>query len=154
MKLLKRLRIKLQLFCYNQNMSNLKTFPVTEDVAKKMLRVAAEARANTYPKPGAYAVVVLTGSGKMYEGVSYNSDTLTLTMHSEATALAHATIHGEKEIIAITGPNCHICKQLIWERSIHSGIEIQVILEEDGKIKFIPISKLMPYAWPDENGHH
>jgi len=31
---------------------------------------------------------------------------MTLTMHAEATALAHAAIHGEREIVDIIGPNC------------------------------------------------
>lgn len=77
------------------------------------------------------------------------SDTYTLTMHCEATALAHAAIHGEKDIVAITGPNCHMCKQLIYESSLNSGIDVAVIIEEEGDIKQIPISEMMPYAWPE-----
>ncbi len=118
-----------------------------------MVDRAKKAKANTYPAAGAYAVTVLTKAGNMYDGVSFNSDTLTLTMHSEATALAHAAIHGEKEVVAITGPNCHICKQLIWEHALHTGIDIQVIIEDEDGIKLVPISQQMPYPWPDENGH-
>jgi cytidine deaminase len=132
----------------------MKTYPISDEQIKTMLERAEKAKANTYPKPGAYAVTLLTKDGNMYEGVSFNSDTYTLTMHSEATALAHAAIHGEKEVIAITGPNCHICKQLIWEHALHTGIDIQVIIEEKGSIKLVPISQQMPYPWPDENGNH
>jgi cytidine deaminase len=71
-------------------------------------------------------------------------------MHSEATALAHAAIHGEKDIVAITGPNCHICKQLLWESALRSGIDIQVITEEGTETKMTPISQLMPQPWPEE----
>lgn len=131
----------------------MKTFPITDKQARAMLEMATKARAKTYPNPNAYAVTVLTKAGNMYEGISYNSDTLTLTMHSEATALAHASIHGELEVIAITGPNCHICKQLIWERSLHTGIDIQVIVEEGDTYKIVPISQQMPYPWPDANGN-
>lgn len=35
-------------------------------------------------------------------------------MHWEMVALAHAALHGEQDIIAIVGPSCHICKQLIY----------------------------------------
>jgi cytidine deaminase len=132
----------------------MKTYPITEDQVRKMLKLASEARSKTYPKPNAYAVVVLTKDGNMYEGISYNSDTLTLTMHSEATALAHASIHGEVDVIAITGPNCHICKQLIWERSLHTDIDIQVVIEEENEYTIVPISAQMPYPWPDANGDH
>lgn len=134
-------------------MSELKQVPISEAIAKEMLQRAEAARANTYPEPGKYAVCILTDKGNMYEGVSYNSTTLTLTMHSEATALANAAIHGEKNVVAITGPNCHICRQLIWESSLQSGIEIQVIIQGGEGIKFIPISELMPYPWPDKDGN-
>lgn len=134
---------------------DMKTIDIKPEVAKEMLRRASKAMINTYPEPNkGYAVCALTKAGNIYEGISYNSDTYTLTMHSEATALANAAIHGEKDIVAITGPNCHICKQLIWESSLRSGIEIQIVIEEDGEIKLVPISELMPYPWPDKDGNH
>ena len=117
---------------------------------ERMLEVAERALKNSYTqnKNYAFAVSVLTKKGNIYPGVSYCSDTFTLTMHSEATALAHAAIHGEKEIIAITGPNCHICKQLIYENSLRSKIDIVIVIREKGKIRQVPISSLMPFAWP------
>lgn len=79
-----------------------------------LLAKAQSALKQCYPKSGeGYAVALLTSQGNIYTGASYGSETATLTMHSEAVALAHAAQHGETEIIAITGPNCHICKQLI-----------------------------------------
>lgn len=130
-------------------LGNKTYYALTDGECKNLLRLGNEALKNTYPKSGdGYAVALITKNGNIYTGVSYLSDTETLTMHSEATALAHAAIHGEKDIVAITGPNCHICKQLIYESSLHSGIDVMVIIEEEGKIKQIPISKLMPYPWP------
>ncbi len=128
---------------------------IADDVARTMLQRAEAAKVNTYPASNkGYAVTVLTTSGSMYEGVSYKSDTMTLTMHCEMTALANAAIHGEREIVAITGPNCHMCKQLIWESALNSGIDIQIIMEDKGGIKRVPISSLMPYPWPNEEGRH
>jgi len=132
----------------------MQTFEVSREQIQELVKRASEANSRTYPEPGGYSVALLTKSGKIFEGISYKSDTLTLTMHSEATALAHAAIHGETEIIAITGPNCHICKQLIWEHAIHTGIDIQVVIEENDETKLVPISQQMPYPWPDENGNH
>lgn len=123
---------------------------LTDEQCRELLNRAEKALENTYPESGGYAVCVLTDKGNMYEGVSYKSDTLTLTMHSEMTALAHAAIHGEKNIVAITGPNCHICKQIIYESSLRSGIDTLIVVEENDRIVQIPISKLMPYAWPSE----
>ena len=131
----------------------LKTHEIPEITARQMIARAEAAKVNTYPiANNGYAVTVLTTKGNIYEGVSYKSDTMTLTMHCEMTALANAAIHGEKEIVAITGPNCHMCKQLIWESALNSGIDIQIVMEEEGQIKLVPISSLMQYPWPDEEG--
>lgn len=123
---------------------------IDSKTCKKMFKAAKEALKNAYPNGSGFAVAVLTSKGNIYTGVSYKSDTYTLTMHSEAVALAHAATHGEKEIIAITGPNCHICKQLIYENSLRSGIDTFVLIKEREEIKQIPISSLMPYPWPEK----
>jgi len=132
----------------------LKSHTIPDQTAREMLKREQAAKTNTYPEAGGYAVTVLTAKGNIYEGVSYKSDTYTLTMHCEMTALANAAIHGEKDVIAITGPNCHMCKQLIWESGLNSGNDIQIIMEEDGEIKQVPISSMMQYAWPDAKGRH
>src|SRR3989304_8462014 len=124
-------------------------YTLTVSQCGKLFKAEKEAMENTYPNPNSgFAVALMTKKGNVYTGVSYISDTDTLTMHSEATALAHAAIHGEKEVLAITGPNCHICKQLIYESSLRSGIDVVIIFKENGKIKKIPISEMMPYPWP------
>ena len=123
---------------------------IDEQTCRKMLKTAEDTLKNAYPNGKGFAVALLTKQGNIYPGVSYKSDTYTLTMHSEAVALAHAAVHGETEIVAITGPNCHICKQLIYESSLRSGIDTLIIHEEKGEIKQTLISKLMPYPWPDK----
>jgi cytidine deaminase len=124
--------------------------PITPDQAQQMLAAAQAAKPHTYPIPGHYTAAVLTKSGNIYPGIAYRSDTRTLSMHAEATALAHAAIHGEKAIVAITGPNCHICKQLLYENALRSGIDIQVVMETSDGLKLVPISEQMPFPWPDE----
>jgi cytidine deaminase len=134
-----------------KSLNTQKYYELTDDECNKLIKLAGEAMKNTYPKSGdGYAVALMTKARNVYTGVSYKSDTQTLTMHSEATALAHAAIHGEKDIVAITGPNCHICKQLIYESSLRSGVDIVVVIKENNQIKQIPISKLMPYPWPEK----
>src|SRR3989304_6744029 len=119
-------------------------YELSEKGCKAIMDAGAKAIINTYPTGNkGYSVAVLTDQGNIYPGVSYNSDTQSLTMHGEAVALAHAAVHGEKNVVAITGPNCHICKQLLWESSLKSGIEIVIVLHEEGLIKQIPISELM-----------
>ena len=121
---------------------------VSQALCQKMFEVVETSLINCYPKPNKVSAAVLTKSGNIYPGVSYHTDIMSLTMHAEATALAHAAIHGEKDIVAITGPNCHACKQLIWENSVKSGIDIQVIFKGKSKFKIVPISKMMLYSWP------
>ena len=126
-------------------------YELTKEECRQLNKAADDALKNTYPTGGdGFSVAVMTESGSIYTGVSYISKTQTLTMHSEATALAHAAIHGEKRIVAITGPNCHICKQLIYESSLHSGIDVNIVIEEADGIKQVPISELMPYPWPEK----
>lgn len=128
-----------------------KYYKLAIEECKKLLKFADGAKKNTYPESGkGYAVALMTKAGNIYTGVSYLLDTETLTMHSEATALAHAAIHSEKNIAAITGPNCHIRKQLFYESSLRSGIDVVVVFEEGNKIKRIPISKMMLYPWPEK----
>ena len=128
-------------------------YVLTDNDYKSLFKAEIEALKNTFPEPNkGFAVALMTKKGNVYSGASYGSDTATLTIHSEASALAHAANHGETETIAITGPNCHICKQLIWESSLRSGIETVIVIKEKGKIKQIPISDLMPYPWPDKKG--
>lgn len=134
------------------NLRNKKIYVLSKEECEKLFEAANEAMKNTFPKSNdGFAVALLAENGKIYTGASYKSDTETLTMHSEASALAHAANHGETRIIAITGPNCHCCKQLIWESSLRSGIDTLMIVKEGGEIKQIPISKLMPYPWPEKN---
>ena len=134
----------------NQSIGNGKrTYSLTQKECRNLLDTANDALKFTYPTPKkGYAVALKTEAGNIYIGVSYGSDTETLTMHAEATALAHAAIHGETQIVAITGPNCHICKQLIWESSLRSGIDTVIVHQENGEIKQTPISKLMSSPWP------
>lgn len=133
------------------NKNGFSIYKLTEAECEKMFREQQKVLKNTYPHKGkgGYSAAVMTVAGHIYEGASYESDTQSLTMHGEAVALAHANLHGETAIIAITGPNCHICKQLIWESSLRSKIDIVVVVREAGKIKQIPISELMPYPWPE-----
>ena len=132
----------------------MKTVTIEETVAKQILAAPKKALKSTYPKSNeGYAVALSTASGKIYPGVSDISDSQTLTMHSEATALERAAIHEIKDIVAITGPNCHACKQLLWESSLNSGIDIQIVTEVEQVIECTPISELMPQPWPDKEGN-
>jgi len=108
-----------------------------------------------------YASAVLTDKGNIYTASNYVSDTASLTLHAEQAALAHAAAHKDTKIIAIAmvgkeDPEgdklchpCGICKQLIWENSMKSGIPIKVVMANiKGKFIVKDIKELVPYPWP------
>lgn len=132
-----------------------KRYSLTEEECRILLEKGDTAMQFTYPIPNkGFAIALMTEKGNIYTGASYVSDTHNLTMHSEAVALANAAQHGETAIVAITGPNCHNCKQLIWESSIRSKIDTLIVMEEDAELKQVYISELMLYPWPDKFGNH
>jgi cytidine deaminase len=109
-----------------------------------------------------YGSAVLTDKGNVYAASNYASDTASLTLHAEQAALAHAAAHKDTRIIAIAmvgkeDPEgekichpCGICKQLIWENSMKSGIQIKVVMANlKGKYVVKNIKDIVPYPWPD-----
>lgn len=118
---------------------------------------------NGYPKDSSssYSAAVLAGDGNMYSAASYGSDTGSLTLHGEQSALAHAAAHGQGEIHAMAvastenlpkgefTPPCHMCKQLLWESRLRSGVPLLIILANNfGETKEVYIDDLMPLPWP------
>src|SRR3990167_6102896 len=93
-----------------------------------------------HPENLRFGAAVLTKTGHIYSASAYWSDTATLTLHAEQAALVHAAAHGERDIIAIVCVStedesgkkichpCGLCKQLIYESTRHSGIDIEVIM--------------------------
>lgn len=113
------------------------------------------------PKGWRFGSAVLTKNGNIYSSGQYYSDTYTLTLHAEQAALAHASAHGEHEIIAIASVGtddpknekychpCGMCKQLFYEKWRKYGIDIDVVMaNRKGEYIVKKISGLVPYPWP------
>lgn len=136
---------------------------VTDVQKEQLVREAKAALTNCYPKDSSssYAAAVLTESGEIYSAASYSSYTLSLTLHGEQSTLAHAAAHGEGTIHAMavasaevlekgefTAP-CHMCKQLLWESRLRSGVPLLLILANNhGETKEAYIDDLMLLPWP------
>ena len=110
-----------------------------------------------------YASAVLTDKGNSYTASNYASDTASLTLHAEQAALSHAAAHKDARIIAIVSVGkedsscemfchpCGMCKQLIWENSLKSGLPIKVIMANlKGKYITKDIKELVPFPWPEK----
>ncbi len=136
---------------------------ITQTQKEQLIKEAMLALKNCYPKDSkySYGAAVLTSSGNIYSAASYASNTMSLTLHGEQSALAHAAAHGEGTIQAMavasneelskgefTAP-CHMCKQLLWESRLRSGVPLLLILANNfGETKEVYIDDLMPLPWP------
>jgi len=136
---------------------------VSAQQKSKLVEEAKEALKNSYPESheSAYSAAVLTKSGNIYSAASYVSDTYSLTLHGEQSVLVHAAAHGESEILAIAvtsnenlkkgefTPPCHMCKQILYESQLHSGIKMLVILANQyDETKEVLLDEMISYPWP------
>ena len=138
-------------------------YAITQIQKEHLIQEAILAIKNCYPKDSSssYSAAVLGDSGEVYSAASYDSYTGSLTLHGEQSALAHAAAHGEGTIHAIavastetlakgefTAP-CHMCKQLLWESRLRSGVPLLIILTNNHQeTKEVYIDDLMPLPWP------
>jgi cytidine deaminase len=99
--------------------------------------------------------------GNSYSASVFWSATSSLTVHAEHAALAHAAAHGERGIVAIACVStedeqgekichpCGLCKQVIYESSMDSGIDVEVIMASlSGHFVVKNISEIVSYPWP------
>lgn len=134
---------------------------------QKLVQGAIEGIKNAFTgtnKPDDFRVgaAVFTGKGNIYSSGQYYSDTYSLTLHAEQAALAHAAAHGEYDIVAISvvgnsaagGEDsiypCHMCKQLLWESSLRSKQNTEIILlDEQGHVlERLKLREIINYPWP------
>ncbi|HUB92751.1 MAG TPA: hypothetical protein VL945_02220 [Candidatus Saccharimonadales bacterium] len=141
---------------------------------KRLVEEAIKALEACYPPDTKlrYAAAVLTKTGKIYSGSNYSSDTASLLLHAEQTALAHAAMHRDPDImaIAVVGKGgahlsvsridvkegkelavpCGMCRQLIWENSLRSGNKVEVVMANlKGRYVVKEIRDLVPHPWPE-----
>lgn len=138
-----------------------------ENREQELIRAARESMKNAFtgtnkPEDIRFGAAVLTKKGNIYSSGQYYSDTYSLTLHAEQSALAHAAAHGEYEIvaIAITGNEpvgkddsiypCHMCKQLLWESSLRSKQNTEIILldEQGNVLERLKLREIINYPWP------
>ncbi len=136
---------------------------------QKLIESAREGIKNAFtgtnkPEDMRFGAAVLTQKGNIYSSGQYYSDTYSLTLHAEQAALAHAAAHGEYDIVAIvvTGNEtaggddsiypCHMCKQLLWESSLRSKQNTEIILldERGNVLERLKLREIINFPWPKE----
>jgi cytidine deaminase len=111
-----------------------------------------------------FGAAVKTASGNLFSSSAFWSDTLSLCLHAEHAALAHAASHNERAVIAIAcvsteDPDgdaychpCGLCKQLIFENSLSSGIDVLVFMaNRKGEYILKRVSELDLFPWPSSH---
>lgn len=138
-------------------------------VEQKLIEAAKEGVANAYSKNGSFddsriGAAVLTDKGNIYSSGQSYSDSGSLILHAEQGAVAHAAAHGEYAFVAIAVIGnkkakehnnnsliypCHICKQVLWERFVHFGVNTEIIIiDNDEVVERIMLKDIMNHAWP------
>ena len=138
-------------------------------IEQKLIQGAIEGMRNAFtgtnkPEDMRFGAAVLTQKGNIYSSGQYYSDTYSLTLHAEQAALAHAAAHGEYDIVAIvvTGNEtaggddsiypCHMCKQLLWESSLRSKQNAEIILSDErgNVLERLKLREIINFPWPKE----
>lgn len=98
------------------------------------------------------ACVVMTKSGKIFEGVNIENASYSPTLCAERNALSTAITEGEREFsyIVITGDSeytypCGVCRQFIRE---FADSDTKIIIAKDTEnYKAYTIDELLPYSF-------
>jgi cytidine deaminase len=137
-------------------------------MAESLIREATHAIERSHPsnpKNLRFGSALQTTSGNIFSSSAFWSDTLSLVLHAEHAALAHAAAHNDRLVVALACVStedergdkychpCGICKQLIYENSLNSGIDTLVVMANlKGKFILKRISEISLFPWPTVDG--
>lgn len=127
--------------------------PMTDDLQKKMVALAIEARENAYAPYSNYKVgaALLTQSGRLYIGCNVENAAYPDSLCAERVAVVKAVSEGERQFSAIAvvtsngGTPCGSCRQVLAE----FGLDIRVIIADaEGKVcQESSLAELLPGAF-------
>lgn len=127
--------------------------PMTDDLQKKLVALAIEARENAYAPYSDYKVgaALLTQSGRLYTGCNVENAAYPDSLCAERVAVVKAVSEGERQFSAIAvvtsngGTPCGSCRQVLAE----FGLDIQVVIADaEGKVcRECSLAELLPGAF-------
>jgi len=130
---------------------------VTDEIRRKLVEAAGEARRWAYAPYSKYAVgaALLTASGKIYEGVNVENAAYPDGICAERVAVFKAVSEGERSFLAIAvvtanaGTPCGSCRQVLAEFGTQTHV---IIADASGKItRECSVADLLPGAFLPEN---
>jgi cytidine deaminase len=130
---------------------------LTDEMRKKLIEAAVAARQWAYAPYSNYRVgaALLTGSGRIYDGVNVENAAYPTAMCAERVAVFKAVSEGEHSFEAIAvatangGSPCGSCRQVLAE----FGLETQVLMTNNqGEVVWeTTVADLLPGAFqPDD----
>jgi len=118
-----------------------------------LLAAAVTARDRAYAPYSQFYVgaALATPDGRVFTGANVENASYGLSMCAERVAIYHALSAGVRrfDAVAVTGPDgvltmpCGACRQVLHE----FGPAMQVIFAEDGQLRVMPLSGLLPGAF-------
>jgi cytidine deaminase len=148
-------------------MKNVKYDNLTE-IQKKLLNEAEKAMQTAYIPYSHFSVgaALLTSDGTMVTGSNIENASYSPSICAERSAIARANAMGFKmyKSIAVISKSenrdldnicspCGVCRQVLYEFSQISGVDLEVVMSNSNKDKIIiaKISELLPLAFGPNN---
>ena len=130
---------------------------LTDELRKKLITLASQARQNAYAPYSGYAVgaALLSDSGEIYQGANVENAAYPSTMCAERAAIFSAVTAGEHDFTAIAvvtengGMPCGACRQVMAE---FSPDMLVLIADAGGHIlEELSVHELLPGAFCPED---
>ncbi len=161
----------MNIFIFKKPMRNVRMDEITKSIErgkKRLLDAAEKAKERAYnPYSGlSVGAALLTDDGKIIIGTNFESASYGNTICAERSALVSANAMGNRSFKAIaiiaSGRNydgkepilpCGACRQMLFESSQFSGIDMEVVMSNANRSRFLvkKISQLLPYAFGLKN---
>lgn len=131
--------------------------PTNPDILNTLIKCAIDARNWAYAPYSHYKVgaALLTGSGKVYEGVNIENAAYPTTICAERVAIFKAVSEGERDFNTIVvatengGTPCGSCRQVMAEFSLSTRV---LIVDVAGNIHLdTTVDGLLPHAFTPED---
>lgn len=126
---------------------------LTDEMRQKLIETALVAREWAHAPYSQYRVgaALLTGSGRIYDGVNVENAAYPSSMCAERVAVFKAVSEGEHNFVALAvassngGTPCGACRQVLAEFGLDTLI---LVVNEKGEIlQESPLSSLLPSAF-------
>lgn len=126
---------------------------LTDEMRQKLIETALVAREWAYAPYSQYRVgaALLTGSGRIYDGVNVENAAYPSSMCAERVAVFKAVSEGEHNFVALAvassngGTPCGACRQVLAEFGLDT---LMLVVNEKGEIlQESPLSSLLPSAF-------